>query len=212
MNEKIQAHIPISFYPCMLAQDRREMTPEAFQRQYGSDVTVCDCVDHNDPKLKNDSTEIDRLTNDQSASPNQQYQQDLSNERTKAEALVYNGISNLIPSCANHANSVFKHFLLGMERHLQLLRPNLNPGEGENTQRRFRQRVLRKEDTFRKFLQDVTKRSDNGKIDPESFTPDPDWGSEGLDIFQSNDQPPLDHKIGSIMEKYMDWDHDPDEE
>lgn len=211
MNEKIQAHIPISFYPCMLAQDRREMTPDAFQRQYGSDVTVCDCVDHNDPKFKKESDVVNKLL-DYPRSPNQQYQQDLSNERTKAEALVYNGISNLIPSCANHANNVFKHFLLGMERHLQLLRPNLNPGEGENTQRRFRQRVLRKEDTIRKFLKDVAKRSDNGKIDPESFTPDPDWGSEGLGIFESNEQPPLNHEIGSIMEKYMDWDHDPDEE
>ena len=210
MSKKIQAYIPISSYPCFVAQNRRELTPEAFKRLYGSNVPICDCVDHNDPKFENDSTEIDRLTN--LSSPDEQYQHDLSNEMPKAEALVYNGISNLIPSCANHANNVFKHFLLGMERHLQLLRPNLNPGEGENTQRRFRQRVLRKEDTIRKFLKDVAKRSDNGKIDPESFTPDPDWGSEGLGIFESNEQPPLNHEIGSIMEKYMDWDHDPDEE
>jgi len=207
MSKKIRAQEPIYRSACLISRDRHQLPDDAFERRWGKDVPICDCVDHNDPKFKTDkdSDEIDRLTSDpQTYSVHDEYQRNLDNNMPQAEVVMLSG-RHIIPTCVNHCNSLFRHLMLGMEKHLQLLRPNLNPGEGDATQRRFKQNAYKRESARTEFLQKLSKRSDNGSSS-QMFPIDEDWGPEGIEVYENNETPVTTNEIGDIMKQYMGWD------
>ena len=196
-NEKINASIPISQYPCAYARDIARLPDDAFMRRYGMPKALfpkCNCLDLNDKK-RNDSGNFDAieaLTTAPGTDNNgiDLYEKDMKNHQPQAEAVVYDG-RTVLPSCVNHANHL-KDFLLKMERHLQLMRPTLNPGENNNMQRRFIARAQRRKEARRSWLNKLVDRRREEGVSSIKDIPEPEMeyevyeGDESPDILNTN--------------------------
>lgn len=192
-NEKINASIPISQYPCAYARDIARLPDDAFMRRHGVPKALfpkCNCLDLNDKK-RNDSGNFDAieaLTTAPGTDNNgiDLYEKDMKNHQPQAEAVVYDG-RTVLPSCVNHANHL-KDFLLKMERHLQLMRPTLNPGENNNMQRRFIARAQRRKEARRSWLNKLVDRRREEGVSSIKDIPEPEMEYE---VYEGDESPIL---------------------